>query len=422
MTSTEHDDAIVFENEVRRIARCLWPDAEYCGSALEDGQERDGIFETDEIINCVEATTSREKKKAEKDIKKLVGLANKKSKSSKSVICWFVTKEEPTEHQREAAKAVKIKLNILSFSHFQSKLINAASYLSARKDYCFGSVRDPETNNFNPNIDYINLDLYDSINERLWNVNDIVSQILLGQHFLLLGEYGAGKSMTLREIFDHLRRGYLKGEIIKYPIYINLRDHSNQKDPIEVIERHARLIGFSNPSHLVRSWRAGYAILLLDGFDEIASPGIQGQWSQLRDARYRSVEVIRRLIRETPANAGLVIAGRPYFFDSDSEKDYALDINKNKVIFLKLGEFSEDQINTYMTKAKVNGKFPHWMPTRPLLVGYFIAKGIINNEGLLDLAPEEGWDLLISKVCDREAEIEPGINGLTQYCPGKIIA
>jgi hypothetical protein len=33
-------------------------------------------------------------------------------------------------------------------------------------------------------------------------------------------------------------------------------------------ERHGRNIGFPNPSQLVRAWKAGYAVLLLDGFDE----------------------------------------------------------------------------------------------------------------------------------------------------------
>lgn len=39
-----------FEDEVRRIARLLWPGAEFDGAAIEDGRERDGIFETEEFV------------------------------------------------------------------------------------------------------------------------------------------------------------------------------------------------------------------------------------------------------------------------------------------------------------------------------------------------------------------------------------
>jgi len=45
---TEQEQKSFFENEVRRIARELWPQAEYDGSLIVDGRERDGIFETEE--------------------------------------------------------------------------------------------------------------------------------------------------------------------------------------------------------------------------------------------------------------------------------------------------------------------------------------------------------------------------------------
>lgn len=47
-----------FENEVRRIARAKWPAARYSGASMLDGRERDGIFETEDSINFVEATVS----------------------------------------------------------------------------------------------------------------------------------------------------------------------------------------------------------------------------------------------------------------------------------------------------------------------------------------------------------------------------
>ncbi len=67
MFSTDRE----FEDEVRRIARLLWPSAEFGGASVIDNRERDGIFETDDSINIIECTVSRRKDKAENDCKKL---------------------------------------------------------------------------------------------------------------------------------------------------------------------------------------------------------------------------------------------------------------------------------------------------------------------------------------------------------------
>ncbi len=61
---------IGFENEVRRIARLLWPGSEYDGAAIEEGRERDGIFETSDFVHLIECTVSRSKQKAIDDLEK----------------------------------------------------------------------------------------------------------------------------------------------------------------------------------------------------------------------------------------------------------------------------------------------------------------------------------------------------------------
>jgi hypothetical protein len=81
MTNDRQSQQADFEDEVRRIARYLWPSAQFSGQAIEDNQERDGVFITDNQINLVEATHSKTKDKARKDIRKLVDLAQKKRHS-----------------------------------------------------------------------------------------------------------------------------------------------------------------------------------------------------------------------------------------------------------------------------------------------------------------------------------------------------
>jgi AraC-like DNA-binding protein len=315
-----------FENEVRRVARALWPEARYSGAANVDGRERDGIFETEECIHLLEATTSRKLEKARKDVGKLVALASKLRRSTyhKAVRGWFVTRDEPTADQRQAAEKHKSFLTVLGFSQFQARLIDARAYLAVRQNYAFGSVRDPVTGGLQPTADYVPLALTELGKPTVRMPDDVVRVLAGGGRVMLLGDYGAGKSMTLQYVHRKLATRYHKGEAAQFPVYLNLRDHYGQTEPAEILERHARTIGFEHPAHLVRAWRAGHVVLLLDGFDEVTGLSMQGLWRKLRDNRYRAMEPVRRLVSEHPAGLGLAIAGRAHFFDTDAERRTAL--------------------------------------------------------------------------------------------------
>ena len=133
-----------FENEVQRIARQLWPAAEFDGAAMVDGREIDGIFDTEDCRHIVEATTSRRKEKAEEDLKKLAQLVKRHGSrtATRAVRGWFVTAEEPTADQRQVANKYRDTINSLSFAQFQSRLVDSRGYLKLRDTYTFGSVRD----------------------------------------------------------------------------------------------------------------------------------------------------------------------------------------------------------------------------------------------------------------------------------------
>lgn len=409
----------LFEDEVRRIARELWPASQFSGAAKIDGRERDGVFETEECFHLLEATTSRKLAKAENDIEKLIKLvANMKKRSgTKAVKGWFVTRDEPTADQRKCAERHRDTINVLSFAQFQSRLINTRDYLSARDKCVFGSVRHPGTGKGDPDVDFIETYLSDRTCHALRAPHDVIPDILGGHRIVILGDYGAGKSMTLRFLYRRLRESHLSGSTSRFPIYLNLREHYGQTDPSEILLRHAASIGFEPRSHLVRAWRAGYVHLLLDGFDELTPINIQGLWKRLQDNRYRSMEPVRRLLREHPSGVGLAIAGRAHFFDSESERRNAFgDASLRE---FSLTEFTDDQIREYLEKSGFNGSVPHWLPSRPLLVAYLAARGLLaditkaaaGSPGGLD--PAEGWDFLLDKVTAREAEIEAGIDGTT---------
>jgi len=132
------DEQRDFEDTVRRLARSLWPGAAYQGAQMVDGRERDGVFETEEVINIIECTVSRKKEKAEYDIEKLATLWKKKRTNSKPVKCWFITLEEPTADQRGVAENYRKKnsgiiIEILSIDQFRAKLLISQDILSVAR-------------------------------------------------------------------------------------------------------------------------------------------------------------------------------------------------------------------------------------------------------------------------------------------------
>ena len=304
----------------------------------------------------------------------------------------------------------------ISFSQFQSKLIDVRGYLGVRDRYTFGSVRYPGIEQAQTQIEYIPMDLVQIGKSRLWQVSEISDGLQEGKRFLLLGDYGAGKSMTLRELYYILKKRYQRATTSKFPVYLNLRDHHGQQDPAEALERHARTVGFQHPSHLVRAWRAGYAILLLDGFDEIGGVPWVGPWERLQDTRYNAMQLVRKYLSETPIETGVAMAGRAYYFDGERERSRALGITGN-FTELSLNDFTEEQIALYIQQNGFDGKVPPWVPARPLLLGTLLARGLIGAVSATDLSnsstvmePAAGWNILLDQIAQREARIEAGID------------
>lgn len=401
-----------FEDEVRRIARARWLEAKYQGAAIIDNRERDGVFVTEDVVHLIECTTLRTKQKAEEDCEKLYKEALQKRSQyvGKLIKCWFITLDEPTPDQRKVVEGLNKRLQTqtpsylvaVSLDQFRSELIDARSYLEARNNYWFGSMSERPKNG--EKFQYTELSIVSESGENL-KVKDISEGLLTGKRWVLLGDYGAGKSTTLREIYLHLRLSYLKNKTFLFPILINLRDHYGQTDISEVLTRHATRIGFSRASDLVRAWYGGNTILLLDGVDEIALPGWQGQAAKLRDLRHNSMEIIRQFVNDLPDNFGMIIAGRSNFFNDYNELQRALGISYKSFQRLNLNDFDEHQIRDYLSKRNWEKaeSIPVWFPSRPLLLSYLTSNDLLDQTFGLGISPAAGWDLLLQRICEREA-------------------
>ena len=383
MTNTIRIENENFESEVRHIANQLWTPSDFSRANFLSEHEVDGIYETEDMYHIIEATTSREKKKARTDIEKLhklLGKLNNKVGRRKGVRGWFITKEEPQAHQEEVADELNqrhsTRVVICSFAAFQQRLIQSRDYLKLRENYRFGSVSDPGTHALTPEIDYIPLDLVqvgsDDEPEKTLSCTDVVDLISNKNHIVaLLGDYGAGKSMTLREIHHALAKKHCNESEPRFPLYLNLRDHIGQTSPAEAFMRHAESIGFYPHQHITRAWRAGYVHLILDGFDEISTINIQGAGRKLYDNRYKAMQLVRNFIEEHPRDlAGLAVAGRVHFFDGSTERRRALGLN-----------------------AKT------WLPSRPLLVGYLASRGSLSSFTGGDLVASGRMESAAGRYC-----------------------
>jgi len=238
--------------------------------------------------------------------------------------------------------------------------------------------------------------------------------MVAARRFVLLGDYGAGKSMTLREVYLGLAREFRSGRSTRFPIYLNLRDHHAQTDPTEALIRHGTALGLPSERELVRAWNAGYVHVILDGFDEIATPGWVGSLVKVRETRHRAMELVRGFIRGASPGCGLIIAGRQHFFDSAREMGTALALDQSFET-LEAGAFDEKQIENFLKSRGWRGAVPTWLPARPLLLSYLVSKGVLQRAVEIgpDRAPAAAWDDLMTLICQREAEIEASIDGQT---------
>lgn len=419
-----------FEADVRRIAAELFPAAMHGGASIVAGRERDGVYETEECVHIVEATMNMTKDKAEYDVEKTARLAQeyRQKKPTKAVKGWFICSSEPTAHQLDAVRRLgKGFVHGMSFTAFQQRLIDVAGYISQCRKHSFGSARNPDTDS-NDNLDeYVEVAAKQRDSREGHNARELASSIQLGKRIILLGDYGTGKSMMLREIFRLLSADYYSRRTMAFPIYINLRDHQGQDDVEEILERHARKIGFGSPHHLVRAWRAGYVHLLLDGFDEFTPLGVQSTFQGIKKVRFDGMKAVRSFVAETPLAMGVFIAGREHFFDGDKDRRTALGTT---VGFSEcfLHEFSEEQVSTYLRRKGLTGRLPSWVPTRPLLIAHLASRRaphsvVVEGSVLDDLARAEerneiateevGWDYLLDRISEREARNEPGVDAET---------
>ena len=402
-----------FENEVRSIARALWGLAPGEGAAeVINQQEIDCVCRTEDLVHLIECTTDGRMAKFTNDVQRLINAKRYLEGRGETVSLWAVGGDEPTPQQRSHARENGVRS--LSLLEFKRRLLDSQQYLEARWGYRFGSASDPETGSFDvDDEEWVEQPLIPTGSDDNFSVSDICDLLKQGKTVVLVGPFGAGKSLTVREVFKRLRRDHYRNIAERTPIAINLRDHWGQSEIEEILRRHANKIGFDKPHQLVRAWNAGQLLPLLDGIDELASPVMAIGEGAIERSRAEALKVIQAFMQDVRGRTGVLLTGRDHYFNSTDQARRLMRL-PNDAIFVDIGEFSEEQSAEYLRKKGIESALPTWLPRKPLLLGYLASRGLLAQVTSMDgeSGPAMAWDHFMNRICEREADLSADIDSV----------
>ncbi|MGK2963716.1 MAG: hypothetical protein ACSLFK_16470 [Gemmatimonadaceae bacterium] len=414
-----------FEDDVRRVAEAVWelpPGAIQPQHYTTDSvvRELDGLARLRDVTHLVMATTSTKLDKVKSDVAKLNAAAKIEGRSAALTAQWLITsKQLEAEHIKYARDR---KVTALTLSNFRSRVFNGRAYVEKREKAAFGSARNLADGTITiPNDEYVPLPMssspYDAVagkvrndESRLIDVGEIAVGLRAGKTFVMLAPFGSGKSLTAREVFGLLGRDLLRGDSEVTPLAINLRENWGNLYADEILERHARSLGFTPRETLTIAWRMGIAPLILDGFDELAAQAVvrSTDLNFLRDARAQALKAVRDLIQNTPTGVGILIAGRDHYFDNLRELQHSLGLHGRSFEIVRLDEFTEAQATLFLRKYGEESGLPDWLPRKPLILGYLAHKKLLPDILAIDHSRGFGyaWNTFLDLVCERESAHE----------------
>ena len=409
-----------FEKLVSDFCKRTWDPSVVRENRWVENREVDIVIETPTELIIVECTIDRTKPKAENDISKiretrrvLVGDA-----PQKNVRGFFITQHDPSPDVHKIAAENGSWIEACSFPSFVNKYNSSSTYIIERKKRPFGSVRHPGTDSIEvPRNQYVSVPFRAIGSSRELSVNNIVQTILNKENIRLVitGDFGIGKSMTLRELFYRLSEKYLDGETYRFPMYINLKDglFDDNDDAVDLIERHAKWVGMrDHRDKLVHAWTSDCCIIFLDGFDEIARSGF-ARLTKSNALRWSSAHIVREIVKNSNQTTPILISGRESYFATFKEMRECL--SAEKFSHASLHDLDDAEVIQLYRKILPEGCNPiifGWLPQRPLLLSYlyftFGEKLRDVHEASSGVAPGEGWNVLLRRLCERETDVARG--------------
>lgn len=429
--TTAYRQNMTFEAEVRWVAEAVW--------SLEPGAcqpkhysndpvitELDGLARLRDVTHLIMATTSTRLDKVKGDVKKLNAAEAHERRTASAVSKWLITRAQiDAQH---VGYARRNNVTVLTLEQFKQRFFNGRDYIAKREVSSFGSARNPIDNSITfPDDAYVALPMVQSVLQRIpdkgisrteerrkpIDIAGVAGLLAKGEIVVLMAPFGAGKSVTAREIFRRLAKAYKGESSTPVPVCLNLREHWGQDYLDEMLERHARSIGFTPRDDLVVAWRAGLSTLLFDGFDEVASQTIvrKDDINFMMEARRAALSGVRDFLTKLPSGTGVFICGRDHYFDSAREMEHALGLSGKKYTIVRLDEFTDEAAEEFLRRNGVQTHLPDWLPRKPLILSYLIQNDLLSD--ILEIDASQGygfaWDAFIQKISEREAELERAV-------------
>jgi hypothetical protein len=355
----------------------------------------------------VEASKSNTLEKLRTDLAKFASVRPALLSEGTYCKCYFVTTKDPSEGLITTGNGLNVK--VMSFKQFSKELIDHEVYRYARDARPFGSSVNPFTGEPDP-IEYVPVDYTSGDQTQTFDIAALSRRLSAGKRFVLLGEYGTGKSRCLRQIFQQMSMHAQEACI--FPFAIDLRRHWGAKSGEEIVRRHFQELGLSDyTDSILRAYVQGGVVFLLDGFDEIGSQSWSDRSSHLRAIRREAVVAIRDLIE--CSKGGVIVTGRHHFFDSNDEMLDCLGLKSNEdTIIYAPDEFTKSQMDAYLSKAGISLSVPSWLPKRPLICQVIASIDAEEQSKVLSMDDSEVafWKEFISILCQREARIHHALH------------
>ena len=315
--------------------------------------------------------------------------------------CFFVTEGLPTPATIAAGEAHRVK--VFSVYQFLDWIFALKQYFNLRSLQPFGSAVDlysgkPDTDEYVP-VEYL------SDSGESYDTTRIAIELTKGKCVVLIGDFGAGKSRCIREVFSKIEEEAGLGYYL--PLAINLRDNWGLKRASELITRHFEDLGLHQyVPDLMKIAFSRSTIFLLDGFDEIGAQTWSDDPTKLVDIRRHSLSAVNDLIGRS--SGGVLVAGREHYFNNDEELLTCLGVSKKHFVILRCPEaLTPTQFTQMIGRSHRSNDVPAWVPRKPLIAKLIRDIDPDARQNIFDTGTGQVdfWDLLIGTLCERESLI-----------------
>ena len=389
------------EEHVRDLASCHW--ASDAKPETINGVRFDCVIrKLSDFWIIIEISKEETLDKLRTDIAKVAAVRPYLFSQSIYAQCFFVC-NNPTEQMRVTGEGDKVR--VMSVQELRGLLIGYDSYFNLRSKQPFGSSVDWRSGE-SDKTEYVTVKYSSTDGKHSYTISDISNLLNRGEKIILLGDYGMGKSRCIQETFFALHDDAIAHW--RFPIAIDLRENWGVRRGHELLLRHFDDLGTSEVGKTaLRLLGNKRMILLIDGFDEIASQTWSNDPVILRNIRRQSLAAVSDLLKRV--DCGVLITGREYYFNSSGEMFQCLGLDPRVTHVLTCAqEFTESEIHEYLKRLHGMTKIPEWLPKRPLICQILsdLKPDVLNDLMTTESGEVRFWSAAVEAICEREASIK----------------